>query len=329
MKVRYLLISLINISLVHAQQIHLQGRIVDAQSNLPVAAATISFSAKRLVYFADNEGKFDITSGKVTGTDSVSFSCVGYKTKKVLAADISPNGITLLWPHINILREVQIGTNTSTLMKVGSKEKESKYSAITSPGGDMAAFMEGSKDIKGTIQTVGFFLSNGHDIYKGGNVTAPFRIKLFAVDTNGKPGMEMTKDTIIVSAQKNNEWFDVDLSAYHIANPDSGFFVTFSLLNIEHYKLKKGVKTTDEYGRPYETIDDLGVHHNLGAESRSDIITPRLGATLIGKSKPGSYFSTTTLQDMSWHWEPARANLSYRIYGDLSYLIRATIAPEK
>ncbi len=134
------------------------------------------------------------------------------------------------------------------------------------------------------------------------------------------PDEELSKDIIIVSAKQNNTWFDVDISAYCIQNPDNGFFVAFGMLNHEYYNLKKGAEATNEFGQPWETIDSLGVHHVFGARNTADVITPRLGVTLTELKEPRSYFSCTSLQNMSWHWE--------KDYFDRRYLIRATIAPE-
>jgi hypothetical protein len=321
MKAKYLLILFLNIGIAQAQQIHLQGSIVDSQSGLRVAKATISVQSKRLFYRADGAGKFEVTSNELVTIDSVGFSCIGYETQKIKARDMKRGIIIKLSPMVNMLHEVKIGVDGPVLIKVGSKEKNNNYMSTTyHTGSDMAEFMEGSKNIKGVIQTVSFYLSNGRRALKGGDVTAPFRIRVFAVDTNSAPGEELTKDVIVVSGRKNNAWFDVDISAYHIQNPDSGFFVAFGLLNLEYYKLRKGAKTTDEFGQPWETIDTLGVRHVLGTRIPADVIAPRLGVTSGGFKNPRAYFSCTTSQNMSWHWE--------KDYFNRRYLIRATIAPE-
>lgn len=66
-------------------------------------------------------------------------------------------------------------------------------------------------------------------------MTTPFRIRIFAADSRGAPDVELTKDILIVAAKKSG-WFDVDISAYNIANPENGFCIAFSLLNSEYYQ---------------------------------------------------------------------------------------------
>lgn len=315
----FFIFSLI-ITAAKAQQVHLTGSITDAQTNQPIASASISVAAKRLFFPADSAGKFDIANIDLAKSDSVAFSCIGYQTAKMLIGAVETNALIKLVPQVNLLREVKV-RNAPNLINVGSKEKSSRLSVWQHTGEDKATYMEGSKNVKGTIQTVGFYLSTGRGPLDGGDVTAPFRIRLFKIDTTGKPGKEITNDIIIVSAKKDKAWFDFDISAYQIQNPDSGFFAAFSLLTIEYYKLKPGAKTTDEYGNKFETIDYNGVHHDLGTRNPADIIAPRLGVKAFTRAKPGSFHSVDTLQDMTWHWEPE--------YDNREYLIRATIAPDE
>jgi hypothetical protein len=311
MKFKYLVLFILNIAIARAQQVHLQGFVKDAETNQPIAAATISIRSKNLYYPADNSGRFNIEIDSLTNSDSVSFSCIGYQTKKVRTGDLS-QGITIkLNLIINELQEVRINSKPIVPVNVGSKYKYGKYSVTQYPGFDQAYYMEGSKNIKGIIKSVGYYLGNGVGSIKGGDITAPFRIRIFAVDTNGMPGKELTKDIIVVHGEKNNAWFDIDISAYQIQNPDSGFYASFTLLTYEYYKLKKGVKNTD----------DLGISYEYGANNTADIITPRLGM-MHGKEKSEkSYFSVDrSFQNPNRHWQ--------KDYFNFSYLIRATIEPE-
>src|ERR1700744_5852866 len=102
MRIRYLIfILLLNTSVTKAQPIHLQGSIVDAKTNQPIAAATISIIEKKLFYPADNAGKFEIISNELANTDSVGFSCIGYQTQKVKAGDMHKDFTIKLSPMTN------------------------------------------------------------------------------------------------------------------------------------------------------------------------------------------------------------------------------------
>lgn len=74
------------IAAAHAQQLHLQGAVTDAQSGKPIAGSTIGTSAKNIFYQADNGGRFDIADTRLQPTDTISISCVGYVTQKMIAS---------------------------------------------------------------------------------------------------------------------------------------------------------------------------------------------------------------------------------------------------
>ncbi len=294
------LLSLIFLSLftiqIQAQSTHLQGSIVDAQTDKPIPSATLSVASKNFFYPTDDSGKFTIDENKLNGADTLSVSCIGYQTQKFLVKDIAANAIVKLSPATMMLSEVKVGFK---LIKVGSRVRSGFGKASLLPGMQLAMFMEGSNNHSGTIKSVGYYLSNGSNIlYKGhGDATAPFRVRIFAVDTNGTPGKELTKDIIIASAKKNNEWFDVDLSAYQIESPESGFFVAFALLDESYYKINTHYKAP------------RGV---LG--SSEEIQTPHIAFTQHEFKESQSY-TGTPLAKIKWHKDS---------FND-SYMIRATI----
>jgi hypothetical protein len=282
-----------------AQQLHLQGSIINDQSNKPIAAATISVLSKNLYFSADKTGDFNIISDKISITDSIAFSCIGYQTKKI-KADHVQNLVIKLSPIIDSLSEVKINYKSLKTVKVGSKAKSDDLMSSCMPDQYMAMFMDGSTNVKGIIKTVHFYLGNGHilSLNKGGDVTAPFMVKLYAVDSAGAPGRELTKDSIIVSAKTNNSWFSVDLSKFKVENPDSGFFVAFCVLDIKHYKIND---SRDQDLNPLDL-------------NSAEIMSPRLGTTKYEFKQTRSY----------WGGYNSDWIINCKNY---SYMIRAEILP--
>ncbi|HVV55932.1 MAG TPA: carboxypeptidase-like regulatory domain-containing protein [Mucilaginibacter sp.] len=299
MKIKHLILFLLNVSIASAQTVHLKGLITDARSGSPVPAATISIAEKNLFYPADNDGRFDIAPGQWAASDSLAFSCIGYRTQKVKIGDMLPGEAIKLVPAINTLDNVNIIANAPSAVYAGCSAKFTGGTAGFVPGTGIAMFMTGSDTLNGNIQTVGFFVSNGHKVAKGGDATAPFRIRLYGVDTDGTPGKELTKDIIVASAKKNEAWFDVDLSAYHIDDPDKGFFVEFCLLDSSYYKIREGYKFKDT-GRDIVNFASprLATHQNKSGGCRSYIWVRSI---------------------FGWGWEKGP-------YND-DYLIRAAIMP--
>jgi hypothetical protein len=321
MKLKFLTLLFLLSSIVRAQQVHLQTTILDAQTNRPIPNSFVSIKLKpnayywqsgnsdrRFYYKADTAGKVDFTTDKITVEDTITISCFNYQTQLLKLEDVPTNHIIKLIP---IVKPLKYEADHSELVSVGSKKKTSKYySAPVSPGYEQAMFMHGSQDTQGIVQTVGFYIGDGSGKGKG-DATAPFRIRLFKIDTAAGPGNELTKDIIITSAKKGDAWFDVDISAYNIESPCDGFYVAISFLDSGYYKIKKDAPTLNFLGNPLED----------GA-SPQNIIMPRLAYTLDEFEMPRSYFSINrSIGNWTRHW--------VNDYFNNSYMIRATIMAPK
>lgn len=299
MKIKWLLVLFLNITIAYSQQI--KGNIIDAITNQPIAGATINIISQNLFYPADDTGKFNIrVNNSLANTDTINFSCVGYQSQKIRVAEILVNSIIKLNPLVTALTEVKIGINAPAIVKLGSRLKSGSNWFSFLPNMEVAMFMTGSANAKGVISSVGFYLGAGN-LFSGnrGDVTAPFRIRLYEADSTSKPGEELIKDIIIVSAKKNNAWCDVDVSAYQITNPRNGFFVAFCLLDKNYYEVKRSYKQD-----PVKT------------EGNSKfILTPRLAFNQNEFKEGLSYRGIN--DHTGWRWNK----------GPYNYLIRAAIAP--
>ncbi len=318
MKLTCLALIFLFTTFAYAQRVQLNGTVMDAQAGQPIASVTISIKTINAYFRTDNKGRFEIASDKITVNDTLAFSCVGYQPKKIKVDSLLRNGVVKLSPAVNILNEVKVDTKPVTLIKVGSRRKSGYEHGMAPPAYKFAMFMEGSKDVKGNIQRVGFFLTKGHGMFKGGDVTAPFRIRLFSVDTNSMPGQELTKDSIIVYAKKEWAWFDVDISAYHIKNPDSGFFVCFSLLDYQHYR---PINQADTVAAAYSgESGSFGKRLTPEESGQVKFSTPRICYTSDKFNPSRSYLYGYDAEDNRLHW--------LKEYDNQSYMIRAAIAPE-
>jgi hypothetical protein len=279
----------------NAQRIHLRGSIIDAKDGIPIASATISVPSKNVFYPADNQGSFDFNDNRIANTDTLTISCMGYQSQKMLVSNIGVNAVIRLQAFITNLKEVRVGFNKATVITIGNKLSSSHNAFSFIPLDEGALFMAESAGVRGIIQTVSFYIKDNN----GGNAKAPFMVKLYAVNADGAPGMEIISDGIIVSATKKNAWFDVDVSGYKIEVPENGFFISFSLLDDSYYKIKAKQEFVNGY-----------------LYSSTNVIGPRLGMSKGEFSGHLSYHrSNAGAYGHEW--------LKYRYDGN--YMIRATI----
>jgi len=290
-----LLLSILLPTTSKSQDLHITGQVLDAITQKPIVGTTIGVRSKKIFFRTTDEGKFDFMDQRLMATDTLTISYLGYQTQYRLMGKIKDPLIIRMETNITSLNQVTV---SRIKMDVGSKALAHKLTGSFFPNTDAAMFMVGSNGKKGTIYSVGFYISDGHVSIKGDS-KAPFRVKIFEASIDGLPGKELTKDVIVTSATANNEWLDIDMSQYGIKIPKRGFFVSFSLLNEEYYLLGKDYK-----------------QDKLITKSK-DIITPRIGITATNEFKESYCFfkSHSGLWDGKWIKHPYHNN----------YMIRATI----
>src|SRR5476651_579353 len=306
MRVKQLLVVtlLFALSRGHAQQVKLQGSVADAQTGKPVAGATIGIAAKNFFFPADDNGKYEIADSRITINDTISISSIGYITQKMVVKGLAQPILIKLMPYVTALKEVKVGLKPAGIVMVGSKKKSAAGSSSFLPGMEEAMFMQGSPGVPGFIESAGFFIEDGGNLFSkaSGDVTAPFRIMIYSVAADGAPDKELTEDIIIATGKKNKAWLDVDVSRYHIANPAEGSFVVFALLDKSYYI------ANNKYIQSY--------NHNT---SSLDTFTPHLGMTQDEFTQTRCYIKTLKGPKARWN--------NYR--NNYSYLMRATIAIEQ
>ena len=272
--------------------------VVNAATKSPISGATVGVREKKIFSATGTDGRFELMYARITVKDTLTISCLGYKTQRMVIRNIKQPLVTSMEPFFTQLAEVRIGR---PLLEVGSKYKTHALTGSFFPDTDAAMFMKGSTGKKGIIQSVGFYISEGHISGKG-DAKAPFRIKIFDVSDDGSPGKELTDDVIVTRANQNNEWFDIDLSLYGIKTSKRGFFVCFSLLNSDYYLL----------GQAYKK-DPL-------ITKSIDVITPRLGVTTDEYAEHLCFFRNNKgIYDGVWTRHIFNSN----------YMIRATIKLSK
>jgi len=278
-----------------SQEIHLVGQVLDKETKSPIPSATIGVNIKNIFFRGAADGSFEFSDERLKSSDTLTISHLGYATQHIVIGKIKKPFLVMMEPHIGLLKEITIGRPK---LEVGSKSNAHLLTSSFLPDMDAAMFMVGSAGKRGTIHSVGFYISDGHATDKG-DAKAPFRIKIFEASEEGSPGRELTNDIIVTAATENNEWFDIDLSHYKIKVPKRGFFVCFSLLNIDYYLLGKDYKK------------------NPLLTKSLDIITPRLGITKDEFSKDRFCF-------FRFNKGKEKAKWIVKQY-DNNYMIRATI----
>lgn len=267
MKKFIILIIIVTLSnLCFGQTIDLKGEIKDYKTGEPLPFATIEIFNAKAGTITDKDGKFDfkITPNNINH-DSIRFSYVGYRTTQMLIADfLQTSGTIELNENPVMLREIKITPKKTSTLTVGIIDKKPlspQYANLF--GANKGNFIENKKKKEGWIKSVSYY------IHPDGNPTTPFRVRIYEVDENKKPGNDILNKSLVVSALGPG-WFRVDLSDYNIIFPEEGVFVMMEWIN-----------SGDNFYFEKETVIK-------GKEGNSELVTKKFyGQSLGTVSKKG------------------------------------------
>jgi len=204
----------------------IKGTICNEDTKAPISYAILQIKGKPKGVVADDEGYFEFTLAELELADSLTASCLGYERRTFTSDDlISKPEITISLKEKAISMEsvtvtaVKTSKKTKTLGNRGWFTTGSIY--LDTHGQQIALYIENKKQLNGYIRKVSYHLSDK------GNVEAPFRVRVFEVDTLTQgPGKDLLTEILVVQPPQGTDgWFDVELSEYGILVPDNGFFV--------------------------------------------------------------------------------------------------------
>lgn len=117
-----LLIPLLSFS----QQNSFQGRVINDKTKEPIAFANIAVQNQPLGTIADDRGFFSISN--IRADNTIVFSCVGYKSKKLSFEELSNTKIIRLIPCARTLSEVTItGMSAKSIIKEALNRIKDNY----------------------------------------------------------------------------------------------------------------------------------------------------------------------------------------------------------
>lgn len=120
---------LLNTSEVFAQSV--SGSTLAANSHTPVAYVNIGVKNKNIGTVSDQNGKFSLDIAQLNSTDSITFSCIGYKTRLLQVQSLlaSNNNNILLDELVVQIQEVVVNPTSFVYKTLGVETAMKKMSA--------------------------------------------------------------------------------------------------------------------------------------------------------------------------------------------------------
>jgi len=205
------------------RKIYIQGIIYDQESNEVIPYSTVVSLTTGEGVICDINGKFEIETDDRFTNDSLKFSSYGYEYKIISMNEIKDLEVVKVKLERKILKLEQVDVLSSNFKTKNEGNKGLfTFGAVymDTNGQQIALFIENSSNKEGLIESVSFKLS------PKGNVEAPFRVRLYYVDTiTGRPLGNLLKELLVVKPNIEKGWFKVNLSEYRLTAPAEGFFV--------------------------------------------------------------------------------------------------------
>lgn len=216
-----------------------QTIIIDSQTKHPVSYATISFGNGQGV-FADDEGMFVFTKKIYPDIDSLFISALGFKDLHISSETVSDT--LQLQPFIDELDEVVVRA------KIDRKYKEETikpyldddYYACWLPTieSEIAVYFKNPNTKLKKLTEIQFPIAlesvDWEKRHKANAEKKPFstlfKVKVYH-NNNGFPGKPLSYENMVFRVtEKDGDAYAMDVSAYDIYIPDSGFFVSLQVL---------------------------------------------------------------------------------------------------
>lgn len=197
-----------------------KGQIFDSETKQTIAYTGILFLKSGEGLITDYSGRFELQYKK-DQTDSIRISSLSYEAKTIALKDLR-NHKTKIFLTKKFYKINRVEVNASDFFSVRSGNKGFMATGsvyIDTHGQQAALFVENPKLKEGIVKSVSFRLSGK------GNVSAPFRIRIYSPDSSlTKPHKDLLRDIIVVRPEGSG-WFTAELSQYRIVAPPQGFFV--------------------------------------------------------------------------------------------------------
>lgn len=210
-----------------AQNNLIKGRVLDSEKGKPLPYVNIIFEERAMGTSGNEDGFFMMKVPDSILDEKVRLSYVGFHPKVVRLKELS-RGLVYMEPRQEGLDEVYITKILGRRQKTYRPSWNGEVIGIGNLNGGLypsiiARHYEKPEKFKGDcfIEELSIYF---YSVPELNNVSAKFRLHIYEVGKDGKPGNELLKDHILETNGVDSR-MEVNLLNENIRVPESGFFV--------------------------------------------------------------------------------------------------------
>ena len=241
----------------------IKGIVLD-ESNKPIPYVNIWVENENIGATSEENGSFSIhleDQNKI-----LIFSALGFETKKVTVS----NAEKVVLKEIAFqLDEVIISKSRSTVeIEIGGSKNISHTHLSGGVPWIYAKRFNYSNDFSKTP-----FIKNTIIFTTSEIKNATFKLRIFEVNKEGAPGLDLLNEDIIVIVKKGKGENKIDLTKHNLVLPQNGIFIAFEWMIIESNKIKLNYKEKNSNkNREYITFAPSIVCNPVELENTFDYI---------------------------------------------------------
>ncbi len=198
------------------------GNVYEDSTFQPIPYVAVSLAGKPAGTIADRDGLFEINIPWTDdGYDTIIFSSMGYIRDTII---FDPGNRSILRigmkQKIYPVEPIVISPKEFEKIVLGNiKDHQNGSLYLDTHGQQTALFLKNKKNKTGILTTVSYYLS------KDGNTDAPFRARIYSMDSSGLPGTDLVEDAIVVKPEMGEGWYSINIEKLKIEMPEEGVYI--------------------------------------------------------------------------------------------------------
>lgn len=222
---RTLLLILVFMGVGHAQEVLIEGYVLDDKNQAPIPYANISFLKTLKGTSSNDDGYFYVDVPEAFLERDVHISALGYKDTIVAVKSISANKKILLKEDAFELEEVVVSHDlgdSQVLNPISSYSIKSGFSSAETPW-VLALYFPNIGSAKKYLDKIIVYVQQDSKFKR---TSSKFRLRVYDVDEKTrKPNHDLIRKNIILETSKDEDFVSIDLSSLGIKIPDEGVYV--------------------------------------------------------------------------------------------------------
>jgi hypothetical protein len=200
----------------------ISGVVYDDSTMAPLPFVFVSIAGKNTGAVANQDGQFEMEAEYTKAkSEIVVFSSMGYQRDSLTIKPGSSEGLVVLLKTKSYpVPEVVVYLRDFFTEKLGNtRDRDAGSLYLDTHGQQTALYIKNRKKRPGNLVAVEYYLSNE------GNTDAPLRIRIYEVDSAGKPGDDLIEDALVVKPRVNQGWYTINLEKLQLEIPENGIFI--------------------------------------------------------------------------------------------------------